>query len=74
MTATVPVLEDQAPTCRFGICGREAEHAVYYRSDEAAEMRGTLVCGLHVTPATVWGVPEDAPLPVIVPLAVVGPR
>jgi hypothetical protein len=59
---------DCVPRCRFGLCGLPAEHMIVLGGREGGPERMTLVCGLHVTPATVWGVPDDQSIPIVLAL------
>lgn len=47
-----------APRCGFGICLRPAEHQVLLEHGDGTLEPVLEACGLHVTPAVVWGRPE----------------
>lgn len=53
-----------APRCGFGICRRPAEHQVLAELADGTLVPVLEVCGLHVTPAVMWGQP--APLDVAI--------
>lgn len=44
-------------SCEYGLCDREAEHQVLLENPDGTLEQVLEVCGLHVTPAVVWGRP-----------------
>lgn len=61
MTTTlddVLLLPARPPSCQFGLCRRPSEHQVLVDGVDGELEAVMEVCGLHVTPAIVWGRPE----------------